>query len=80
MRSDGGRLGLVPRLGTEVSLGGKGGSVIVIVHGCRVPVILQPVEGEDSVYKLVGDCFVEGIMFGEAVTWAEDDADTFVLV
>ncbi|GME45589.1 putative flavin-binding monooxygenase-like protein [Neofusicoccum parvum] len=80
MRSEQGRTGLVPKLGTETPSGGKPGSAIAVLHGCSVPVVLEKQDGEENVYKLVGDCYVEGIMFGEAVEWEEKDADTLILV
>lgn len=84
MKSAKSRTGLVPSLGTTaMSSGQNQGSVIAVLHGCSVPVVLEPQpsgEGEVVVYKLVGDCHVEGIMLGDAVDWAENDADEFVLV
>jgi hypothetical protein len=64
---------------------GKRGSAIVVLHGCIVPVVLERVdekdeEGEGGDWKVVGDCYVEGVMFGEAVHWDKRDARTFVLV
>jgi hypothetical protein len=29
---------------------------------------------------VVGDCYVEGVMHGESVSWEEGDARTFILV
>lgn len=66
-----GRVGLVPRW-CEV------GDCIAIVHGCRVPLILSRNE-EDGTFEVLGDCYLEGCMDGEAVTWAENDATEIVL-
>lgn len=66
-----GRVGLVPRW-CEV------GDCIAIVHGCRVPLILSRNE-EDGTFEVLGDCYLEGCMNGEAVMWAEDDATEIVL-
>jgi hypothetical protein len=55
------------------------GDCICILHGSSVPWILRP-HAEASTYEVIGQCFVDGEMYGEAVDWSEDDADTFVLV
>jgi Heterokaryon incompatibility protein (HET) len=39
--------------------------VIFILMGCNLPVVLRPYE--NSLYKLVGECYVHGIMKGEAM-------------
>ncbi|KAF2277967.1 HET-domain-containing protein [Westerdykella ornata] len=85
MRTSKGKLGLAPAIGTKARNGEVRGSPIVILHGCSVPVILERVvdggEGEGSdVWRLVGDCYVEGMMHGEVVEWEEEAADEFVLV
>lgn len=33
-----------------------------------------------SKYRVVGDTYIEGIMFGEARTWKESEADDIILV
>lgn len=43
----------------------EAGDVVCVVRGSRVPVVLRPVAGKESVYRLVGDCYVHGIMDGE---------------
>lgn len=54
------------------------GDLICIVHGSKVPLVLRRVtEGH---YCLIGQCYFEGVMRGEAVTWEERDADHFLLV
>jgi hypothetical protein len=52
---------------------------VAIIHGSRFPVVLRPtrVDGE---YTIIGRCYLEGVMHGEACTWPEDEADTFILV
>ena len=42
----------------------KSNDVVAILYGCRWPVILRP-RGER--YEVIGVCYVQGIMFGEAV-------------
>ncbi len=51
---------------------------VVVLHGSSLPFVLRPLD--NGSYKLIGGCFVEGIMHGEAVNWAEDEADEFMLV
>ena len=43
--------------------------VLVILHGCSVPVVLRPVKEEGQVvgWLLVGECYVHGMMDGEAM-------------
>ncbi|KAI8934995.1 hypothetical protein NX059_008661 [Plenodomus lindquistii] len=70
-----GSVGLAPMFGSKV------GSLIVILHGCSVPIVLELANEEYEEYKVVGDCYVEGIMMGEAVKgWEEDMAQTFILI
>jgi len=55
--TEGGKLGLGPAR-TCVS------DIIVILLGCSVPVILRK---EYSEYIIIGECFIQGVMDGEAV-------------
>jgi hypothetical protein len=80
VRTEKGRLGLVPAVGSQGTSDGKKGSAIVVLHGCIVPVVLELVDEERGEWKLLGDCYAEGVMRGEAVAWNEGDADNFVLV
>jgi len=56
------------------------GDSICILHGSRIPWVLRARPPEANTYEVIGQCFVHGLMYGEAVDWAEEDADTFVLV
>jgi hypothetical protein len=47
---------------------GKPGHKICVLHGCSVPVLLEQV---DKHWTLVGECFVYGIMDGEAMQMSE---------
>jgi hypothetical protein len=38
-----------------------------ILYGCSTPVILDPLKYKHDEYEFVGDCYVQGIMKGEAV-------------
>lgn len=40
------------------------GGLVCVIFGCDVPLVLRPV---GSHYELIGDCYVEGIMEGEAM-------------
>lgn len=55
--TDTGKLGLVPR-NTEAS------DMICVLFGCSVPVILRPKDGR---YIIIGECYIDGMMNGEAV-------------
>lgn len=81
VRTQKGRLGLAPYIGTKAMSENEGveGSAIVVLHGCSVPLVLQRI-GEENEYSLVGDCYIGEIMKGEAVFWEEGNAETFILV
>jgi hypothetical protein len=80
VRTETGKLGLAPFIGSKARDENRRGSIIAILHGCIVPVVLEPVTESSNKYRLVGDCYVEGIMHGEAVAWGDNDAHTFILV
>ncbi|KAK5955895.1 hypothetical protein OHC33_003537 [Knufia fluminis] len=47
--------------------------VIVVLLGCSMPMVLRPVENSlQTEYKVVGECYIHGIMGGEAMKWIED--------
>lgn len=54
------------------------GDLVVILHGFQVPMVLRPTEG--GAHIVVGQCYIEDAMYGEAMTWKEDEADEFTLV
>lgn len=68
-QSSSGKLGLATKVET--------GHLIAILHGCTTPVLLRPHSA--GTYLFVATCYFEDAMFGEAVTWADQDADEFVL-
>jgi hypothetical protein len=43
----------------------QSGDVVVVLYGCSVPVVLRAVEQQ---YKLVGECYIHGLMDGQAIT------------
>ena len=49
----------------------KTGDIIAIVNGCRTPLILR--RCEPNGYILIGDCYVHGIMYGEAMEMGFDE-------
>lgn len=54
-------IGLAPSVAKE-------GDIICILHGCSVPVLLRPrLESGETLFRLVGECYVHGIMDGEAI-------------
>ncbi|KAF2649500.1 HET-domain-containing protein [Lophiostoma macrostomum CBS 122681] len=56
------------------------GDLVCILHGSRVPVILRPAnDSSDTTYKVIGWCYLDNAMFGEAVNWEEEEAQEFVL-
>lgn len=52
---------------------------IAILHGARFPVLLRRTAGKPQKYLVVGDCCIDGIMYGEAVDWKLEDADDILL-
>lgn len=63
--TEAGRLGLFPRH-AEV------GDAVCVVRMCNIPLLLRWAAGEQSgKYTLVGECYVHGIMDGEAVEEAK---------
>ena len=75
-----GRLGIVPFIGSRGLSDSGEGSAIVLLHGCCVPVVLNPIDRDQNTWMVVGDCYIERVMHGEAVSWEVSDAMTFVLV
>jgi hypothetical protein len=55
-------LGWVPRAAVA-------GDIICIFAGGEVPFIIRPLEGHSDYYELVGECYIHGIMQGEAMQW-----------
>jgi len=69
-----GRLGLGPK---EVQIGDQ----ISLPHGSTTPIILRRSNkpGDILIYTVVGDCYLENVMFGGAMNWEEDTCDWFTL-
>lgn len=47
-------------------VGAEPGDCIVILHGGKYPFLMRPSEPPGS-FKIIGDCFLQGVMEGEAV-------------
>lgn len=46
------------------------GDAIYVVLGCSIPIVLRP-EGEDGYFNVIGECYVDGLMNGEAMAGAD---------
>lgn len=61
----------------------ENGDLIYILHGLQVPIILTKRERLSETFpngwRIVDLCHVENTIKGEAVTWAEDEAEEFLL-
>ncbi|KXJ92116.1 heterokaryon incompatibility protein-domain-containing protein [Microdochium bolleyi] len=54
------------------------GDVVCVPFGCNTPIILRA-EGSHGEHRLVGDCYVEGYMHGEAIEGGDFETTAFVL-
>lgn len=52
------------------SAGVEEGDVVCVLHGVTVPIVIRP-SSKQGEFVLVGDCFVEGLMNGEAIELVE---------
>jgi len=45
------------------------GDLVCVVVGAQVPLVIRPPDRGDDVqtYELIGDCYLEGVMHGEAM-------------
>jgi len=60
-----GWIGLAP-MATQVD------DIICILYGCSVPVVLRPYDQTAGLFQLVGECYVHGMMDGEAIETADE--------
>ena len=51
----------------------KTGDTLAIVNGCKTPLVLR--QREPDGYVLIGDCYVHGIMYGEALEMGFDETE-----
>lgn len=50
------------------------GDVCVVIYGADIPFILRPIPGCRK-YRLVGQCYISGVMFGELLEKSQDGTD-----
>lgn len=53
---------------------------ITILHGSKVPVVIEEVGEGTDMWKVIGQCYLEGAMYGELVVWEEEQGDIFTIV
>jgi hypothetical protein len=53
----------------------KEDDTVCILYGCSVPVLLRK---QRPYFKLIGECFVDGMMDGEAMTERTLDSPTYL--
>jgi hypothetical protein len=59
--TDEGRIGIVPR-------NARVGDIVAVLHGAQVPFIVRPkTETMELQFELIGECYVRGLMDGEAL-------------
>ncbi|KAH8892930.1 HET-domain-containing protein, partial [Thozetella sp. PMI_491] len=70
LTTDRGYVGMAPRRTRK-------GDLICVLYGCSVPVILHKVsqEGDREAYELVGECYLDGFMSGQAMSLAAEERD-----
>jgi hypothetical protein len=56
-----GRIGIVP-------YNTRDGDVVAVLYGAEVPFIIRPKDTEEVQFELVGECYIHGLMDGEALT------------
>lgn len=71
--TDRGYAGLAPR-------GVQKGDKVVLFHGGAVPFLIRPNESPGGTYKLVGECYVHGIMHGEGLKLSNSKEETIHLL
>ncbi|EPE32206.1 hypothetical protein GLAREA_07339 [Glarea lozoyensis ATCC 20868] len=62
-------LGLVPDYA-------RAGDNVCILNGSTTPLVLRK-NGQS--FEVIGECYVNGIMYGEAVDWSQEGGETFVI-
>lgn len=70
-RTKAGRIGLGPQVM-------RTRDIVVVLYGARWPFVLRPIfhpTNASSEYELIGQCYVHGIMFGEAVERHRDGSE-----
>jgi hypothetical protein len=57
----------------------RAGDLIVVLNGSSLPCMVRE-KGRGGYFELVGQCYVDGVMYGEGVDWGEEESETFWLV
>ena len=48
------------------------GDLVCVLFGCSVPVVLRETKKSYEVcFKIIGECYVHGLMDGEGIEWAK---------
>ncbi|KAK0738783.1 heterokaryon incompatibility protein-domain-containing protein [Schizothecium vesticola] len=68
--TEGGQLGMGPRWA-------KKGDVVCVLYGCQVPVVLR--RARMGFFEFVGECYVDGMMNGEAALLGREARDLVVV-
>jgi hypothetical protein len=58
------------------------GDYICTLYGCSVPLVLRRLEsktGPHERYRLIGECYVQGMMGGEAVKWCRESPAALIM-
>ena len=74
---EGGHLALVPRVCLYSQEPDAPKFEIAVLHGSRTPIVVIEIPGLG--WDVIGQAYVEGMMYGEAVTWKEEEADVLRL-
>jgi Heterokaryon incompatibility protein (HET) len=72
MTTHNGRIGMAPGKAHK-------GDLVCILYGCNVPVLLRKTESEEN-FTIVGECFLDGSMSGEALGLSDFRESTFRIV
>jgi len=62
MTTSQGRVGVAPKAA-------ENGDIICIFFGSSTPMIIRLIPGFENCFSLVGECYVDGVMDGEALDW-----------
>jgi len=59
----------------------QSGDQICIIHKGCTPYIVRPTSADPTLYELIGECYIDGLMYGEAFGLKESEkTETIVLV
>ncbi|KAJ4349358.1 uncharacterized protein N0V89_007972 [Didymosphaeria variabile] len=56
--------------------GTKAGDIVAVLYGCPYPFLLR--ESSDGSYKILGDCYIHGLMDGEALEGAFEEKEFMI--